>query len=63
MLLDPEVIALGGGISQAGDFLFDPLRELLEKKSFFKFPHRTIPTVLGNKAGFIGAAILSRENE
>ncbi len=62
MLLDPEVIALGGGISQAGDFLFDPLRKLVEEKSFFKFPHKTVPTVLGNKAGFIGAALLSREN-
>ena len=27
VLLDPQVIALGGGISLAGDFLFAPLRE------------------------------------
>lgn len=62
MLLDPEVVALGGGISEAGDFLFDPLRKLVEEKSYFKFPHKIIPTILGNKAGFIGAAMLSREN-
>ncbi len=61
MLLDPEVIALGGGISQAGDFLFDPLRKLVEEKSFFKVPHKIVPAKLGNKAGFIGAAMLSRQ--
>ena len=61
MLLDPEVIALGGGISQAGDFLFDPIRKLVQKKSFFNFPHKIVPTELGNKAGFIGAAILGNE--
>ena len=61
MLLDPEVIALGGGISQAGDFLFDPLRILVKEKSFFKFPHKTVPTELGNKAGVIGAAILGSQ--
>ena len=61
MLLDPEIIALGGGISQAGDFLFDPLRKLVEEKSFYKFPHKIVPTKLGNRAGFIGAAILCKE--
>ena len=61
MLLDPEVIALGGGISKAGDFLFDPLRTLIKEKSFFKFPHKTVPTELGNTAGFVGAAILGKE--
>lgn len=63
MLLDPEVIALGGGISQAGDFLFEPLRKLVEEKSFFKFPHKTVPTELGNKAGLVGAAMLGKENK
>jgi len=58
MLLDPEVIAVGGGISQAGNFLFTPLKKLVEEKSFFKYPHRIVPAKLGNKAGFIGASLL-----
>ena len=62
MLLDPEVIAIGGGISQAGDFLFEPLRKLIEEKSFFKYPHRIVPAKLGNKAGFIGASLLGKNN-
>lgn len=61
VLLDPEVIALGGGISQAGDFLFEPLRKLVEEKSFFKFPHKVVPTILGNRAGIVGAAMLCKE--
>jgi glucokinase len=61
MLLDPETVALGGGISEAGDFIFDPLKKLVEAKSFYKFPHNIVPTKLGNKAGFIGAAILGKE--
>lgn len=59
-LLDPEVIALGGGVSLAGDFLFEPLREQVRQKSFFHFPHKVVPAELGNDAGIIGAAMLAR---
>ena len=56
-LLDPEIIALGGGVSHAGDFLFEALRDKVEKKSFFKYPYKIVPARLGNDAGWIGAAI------
>lgn len=59
-LLDPEVIALGGGVSLAGDFLFEPLREQVRQKSFFHFSHKVVPAELGNDAGIIGAAMLAR---
>jgi glucokinase len=57
-LLDPEVIAIGGGVSLAGDFLFDPLRALVHKKSFFRNHGAIVPARLGNDAGIIGAAML-----
>jgi glucokinase len=57
-LLDPEVIALGGGISKAGEFLFQPLRKLVREKSFFRFPYKIVPAELENDAGVIGAAML-----
>lgn len=57
-LLDPEVVALGGGVSLAGDFLFYPLRELVHKKCFFKVEHKIVPAELGNHAGILGAALL-----
>lgn len=57
---DPEVVALGGGVSLAGEFLFIPLRKKVEQKSFFKAKHQVIPAKLGNEAGIIGAALLHR---
>ncbi len=60
VLLDPEVIAIGGGVSHAGDFLFEPLRENVRRKCFFKEYGEIVPAVLGNDAGIIGAAMLGR---
>lgn len=59
---DPELIVLGGGLSQAGDILLKPVREKVQAGKFFK----TMPTgdivvaTLGNDAGIIGAAMLHR---
>ncbi len=59
-LLDPEVIAIGGGVSHAGEFLFAPLRENVRKKCFFEEFGKIVPAQLGNDAGIIGAAMLAR---
>ncbi len=59
-ILDPEVIALGGGVSRAGEFLFEPVRENVRKKCFYETYASIIPARLGNDAGMIGAAMLSR---
>jgi len=60
-ILDPEVVAIGGGVSLAGDFLFAPLRDKVEQKSFFRYPYKIVPAQLGNDAGAIGAAIAAAE--
>ena len=57
-LLDPEVIAIGGGVSHAGDFLFEPLRAKTLEKCFFSSCGDIVPAVLGNDAGMIGASML-----
>lgn len=57
-LFDPEVIAFGGGLSHAGDFLFEPLRENVAKKCFYDTSAKIAPAVMGNDAGIIGAAML-----
>lgn len=60
-IFQPEVIAIGGGISKEGDNLILPLKEFvkgenyarnIEKKAEIKTAH------LGNDAGIIGAAYL-----
>ena len=59
--LDPEVIVLGGGVSNAGDFLLDAVKNEFPKHILFRdqpLPDIRI-AVLGSRAGIIGAAMLS----
>ncbi len=60
--MDPEVIAIGGGVSAAGEFLIKPIREKVAKMVFYKaMPYARIElATLGNDAGIIGAAMLGR---
>ena len=58
--LDPEVIALGGGVSKAGDFLLNAVREEVPHYLLYKnIPAARIELAkLGADAGIIGAAML-----
>jgi len=64
-LYDPEVIALGGGVSHAGDFLLEKVRKKLPELVFYKtMPYARVELArLGNDAGIIGAAMLGRQGE
>lgn len=59
----PDLVLLGGGISHAGDFLFDRVKALLPH---FILAYDEIggpalaPAQLGNPAGILGAAFLDR---
>lgn len=58
--IDPHIIALGGGVSRAGDIILDGLEEEVRKHILYKneeFAKLTIAT-LGNEAGIVGAAFL-----
>ena len=59
-ILQPQIICLGGGISNADDdLLLDPLRELVKRGSYDKsMPTRLERAALGNDAGVVGAALL-----
>ena len=61
--LDPEVIILGGGVSRAGNFLLDAVRERLPRYLLFKsMPYPRIEIArLGADAGMIGAAMLGKQ--
>ena len=58
-LLDPERIAVGGGVSAAGEFLMRPLRENVQRKSFFTDPTEIVVATAGNDAGIYGAAFIA----
>lgn len=57
-LLDPDVIVIGGGISQIGDPLFTRLRALVPKRSINQFASETpiVPAMLASNVGILGAA-------
>jgi glucokinase len=61
---DPEIVVIGGGVSDAGDLLLDPAREMLSRKLTgrgFRPEPPIVKAELGPDAGFIGAADLARE--
>ncbi|HLZ37515.1 MAG TPA: ROK family protein [Mycobacteriales bacterium] len=59
-LLDLEVVAVGGGLTQAGPLLFDPLEETFRRHARMDFARgvRVVPAALGQEAGLVGAAAL-----
>lgn len=59
-LIDPDIIAIGGGVSKAGDFLLDILKVEVNKRVFnsnVKYGDIVLAK-LGNEAGIVGAAFL-----
>ncbi len=62
-ILDPRVFIIGGGVSEAGELLAGPARQIFQAKLTAR-SHRPTATVrvakLGQDAGLIGAADLAR---
>ena len=61
-VLQPEVICLGGGVSNAEEeLLLLPLRELIRDRCFDpEHPPKLVRAALGNDAGVVGAAMLCK---
>lgn len=58
---DPALFVLGGGVSQAGAVLFDPLRASLQAHIMhpaFLRDLQVVPAALGERVGLIGAMLL-----
>ncbi|REE98736.1 ROK family protein [Thermomonospora umbrina] len=55
----PRLIVIGGGLSESGDLLLDPLRKALETRLTFQRPPRIVRAALGDRAGLLGAALLA----
>ena len=61
----PEVIIIGGGVSEAGDMLLNGVKSYVERHFFVKNPElmpKIVKAQLGNNAGIIGAAALCIKN-
>jgi glucokinase len=59
MLLDPEIVVLGGGLGEAGPALLQPLRLALDARLSWRPPPALRPSTLAGCAGQFGAAILA----
>ena len=58
-VLQPEVVAIGGGISREGDLLLEPIKRYLVENDYNKYMPRTdvrIARLMGD-AGIVGAAM------
>lgn len=64
-VLDPQVYVIGGGLSEAGDLILDPIREALGANlpaRGFRPEPKIVAAQFTNQAGVIGAADLARES-
>lgn len=57
-ILNPDKIVIGGGIAQAGDLLFDPIRTTVEVNALYQALQvcEIVPAQLGDDAGVFGGA-------
>ncbi|GAB1417004.1 ROK family transcriptional regulator [Paludibacter sp.] len=61
-IFNPELVVIGGVLSQSGDYLFLPLKSAIKKYSLNMVSNDSILKLskLGAKAGVIGACLLAR---
>ena len=59
-LFNPELVIVGGGVTQAGDLIFKPLKKAVQKRAFSVSAEvaKIIPVSLGKDCTVIGAAAL-----
>ncbi|HEU4976562.1 MAG TPA: ROK family protein [Baekduia sp.] len=62
-ILNPEVVAVGGGVVAAGDLLLEPARRVVAERALrpSRDQVRIVPTRFGDASGMIGAALLAME--
>ncbi|GAA3145310.1 ROK family protein [Streptomyces echinatus] len=60
-LLDPRTLIIGGGLAEAGEVLFQPLRDAVRRRVTFQKLPTIVPAALGDTAGCLGAGLLARD--
>lgn len=60
-IFDPEYVIIGGGVSKAGDVVFDTVRKVVNKRCFKSMAEsvKIVPAGLGTDAGLIGTVALA----
>ncbi|WP_179023031.1 ROK family protein [Streptomyces sp. IMTB 2501] len=60
-LLDPRTLIIGGGLAEAGEVLFQPLRDAVRRRVTFQKLPSIVPAALGDTAGCLGAGLLAQD--
>jgi glucokinase len=60
---NPQLVVIGGGVSHAGDLLFEPLRAEVERRIMapFRGTYEIVPAVLGDKSAALGSVAAAYE--
>ncbi|MEY9847552.1 glucokinase [Streptacidiphilus sp. BW17] len=58
-LLDTGTVIIGGGLAEAGDTLFAPLRVAVTERLSFQVPPALVPAMLKDTAACLGAGLLA----
>ncbi|KAB1147309.1 ROK family protein [Streptomyces luteolifulvus] len=58
-LLDPGTLIIGGGLAEAGETLFTPLRDAVRRRVTFQKLPSIVPAALGDRAGCLGAGLMA----
>lgn len=62
-IFQPDVLCIGGGVSNEGEYLINPVIEVISKERFSKTASKQVHVKraeLGNDAGIVGAAFLHK---
>ncbi len=59
IIISPQMVVIGGGVAQAGDLLFEPIRGTVRERVHVTPIEQVqiVPAELGTEAGLIGAAV------
>jgi glucokinase len=62
-IFNPQVVVIGGGVSEAGDLLLDPAREVVAERALApaRDEVRIEAAAFGPESGMVGAAIMAAE--
>jgi glucokinase len=60
LTLDPARIVLGGGLADAGDLFFEPVRDALRAALAWRTPPPVLRSAFGARAALVGAAVMAR---
>lgn len=60
-LFNPERIVLGGGVTEAGELLFEPVRRVAFSRALRPLIHgvQVVPAQLGPRVGILGAGAVA----